>query len=115
VTELRSLHDGSHGCGIPGSHMHRVDPPAPRVVYVERTLNAHALGHLSGRQREVAHLLCSPLTVPEIAHRIGLAASTVEHHQGRIYETFGIEAGTRSVARIELYRILTGADPCPIG
>src|ERR1035437_3434647 len=84
----------------------------PRPVPSAPVCRGHVLGHLTPRQRTVAQLLVEPLTVPEIAVRLGLCLSMVERHWGNIVDTLDIDARAHNIGRLELARMLWGIDPC---
>ena len=57
---------------------------------------------LSARQRGIADLYASGLTGPEIAQRLGLAASTVNNHLGEVFKKLQVSS------KLQLARVLKG-------
>ena len=63
-----------------------------------------ACDRLSARQRSIADLYASGCTGPEIAQRLGLAASTVNNHLGEVFKKLQISS------KVQLARVLDGSE-----
>jgi len=62
-----------------------------------------ACDRLSARQRSIADLYASGCTGPEIAQRLGLAASTVNNHLGEVFKKLQVSS------KVQLARVLHGS------
>ena len=63
-----------------------------------------ACDRLSARQRGIADLYASGCTGPQIAQRLGLAASTVNNHLGEVFKKLQVSN------KLQLARVLKGAE-----
>lgn len=63
-----------------------------------------ASDRLSARQRGIAELYASGCTGPEIAQRLGLAASTVNNHLGEVFKKLQVSS------KVQLARVLMGRE-----
>ncbi len=63
-----------------------------------------ACDRLSARQRSIADLYASGCTGPEIAQRLGLAASTVNNHLGEVFKKLQVSS------KVQLARVLDGSE-----
>jgi len=59
-----------------------------------------ALALLSGRERDVAQLVCCGLTDKEIARRLGISLTTVRTHVGHAFEKLGVDNRIRLAQRL---------------
>ena len=60
-----------------------------------------ALALLSGRERDVARLVCCGLTDKEIARRLGISLTTVRTHVGHAFEKLGVDNRIKLVRRLQ--------------
>jgi DNA-binding CsgD family transcriptional regulator len=91
---VRRLPAGQAACGLRAPHVALIFEAPERAPTWAAAVTP--------RQREVAELLASGATSPEVARHLGLALETVRTHVKAIYERLGI------ASRAELARVVAG-------
>jgi len=76
---------------------------AERLQHPERPVD-DPYGSLTGREREVLHLMAEGMTTKEVARRLGIGVKTAENHRGRVLAKLGL----RNTAEVVRYAIAKG-------
>ena len=76
---------------------------AERLKHPERPVD-DPYGSLTGREREVLHLMAEGLTTKEVARRLDIGVKTAENHRGRVLAKLGL----RNTAEVVRYAIAKG-------
>lgn len=98
LAALRSLHAGRGHFGPQAARA-----LAEQLHRPERPLD-DPYGRLTGREREVFHLIAEGMTTKDIAHRLGISAKTAENHRGRVLDKLGV----RNTAELVRYALRKG-------
>lgn len=98
LAAIRALHAGRVHFG----------PQAARAL-AEQLQNperdgADPYANLTGREREVLHLIAEGLTTKEVARRLGISIKTAENHRGRVLDKLGL----RNTAELVRYAMRRG-------
>ena len=80
--------------------------PRPYAGFGIRAANTGLLDPLTSRELEVLALLPERLSTKEIAHRLGLAPTTVKRHTANLYGKLGVNKRWDAVIKAEALGIL---------
>ena len=98
LAAVRALHTGRAHFGPQAARA-----LAERLQHPERQLD-DPYGSLTGREREVLHLVAEGMTTKEIARRLSIEVKTAENHRGRVLSKLGL----RNTAEVVRYAIGKG-------
>jgi DNA-binding CsgD family transcriptional regulator len=88
----------------PGHHVMEIESrgmrPMRLVVVEQSAVPELASVELTGRQREVAQLLCTGASNHQIADELGISERTVEVHLTRVYDRLGVQQRASAIARL---------------
>lgn len=98
LSALRSLHAGRGHFGPQAAKA-----LAEQLQRPERPLD-DPYGRLTGREREVFHLIAEGMTTKDIAQRLGISTKTAENHRGRVLDKLGV----RNTAELVRYALRKG-------
>ena len=98
LAAVRALHAGRAHFGPQAARA-----LAERLQHPERQLD-DPYGSLTGREREVLHLVAEGMTTKEIARRLSIEVKTAENHRGRVLSKLGL----RNTAEVVRYAIGKG-------
>lgn len=98
LAAVRALHAGRAHFGPQAARA-----LAERLQHPERPVD-DPYGSLTGREREVLHLVAEGLTTKEVARRLDIGVKTAENHRGRVLAKLGL----RNTAEVVRYAIAKG-------
>lgn len=98
LVAVRALHAGRGHFGARAARA-----LAERLQHPERPVD-DPYGSLTGREREVLHLIAEGMTTKEVARRLGIGVKTAENHRGRVLAKLGL----RNTAEVVRYAIAKG-------
>lgn len=98
LAAVRALHAGRGHFGPQAARA-----LAERLQHPERMVD-DPYGSLTGREREVLHLIAEGATTKEIARRLGIGVKTAENHRCRVLAKLGL----RNTAEVVRYAIGKG-------
>jgi DNA-binding NarL/FixJ family response regulator len=98
LAAVRALHAGRGHFGPQAARA-----LAERLQHPERPVD-DPYGSLTGREREVLHLMAEGLTTKEVARRLDIGVKTAENHRGRVLAKLGL----RNTAEVVRYAIAKG-------
>jgi DNA-binding NarL/FixJ family response regulator len=98
LAAVRALHAGRGHFGPQAARA-----LAERLQHPERPVD-DPYGSLTGREREVLHLMAEGLTTMEVARRLEIGVKTAENHRGRVLAKLGL----RNTAEVVRYAIAKG-------
>ncbi len=98
LAAVRALHAGRGHFGPQAARA-----LAERLQHPERPVD-DPYGSLTGREREVLHLVAEGLTTKEVARRLDIGVKTAENHRGRVLAKLGL----RNTAEVVRYAIAKG-------
>jgi DNA-binding NarL/FixJ family response regulator len=98
LAAVRALHAGRGHFGPQAARA-----LAERLQHPERPVD-DPYGSLTGREREVLHLMAEGLTTKEVARRLEIGVKTAENHRGRVLAKLGL----RNTAEVVRYAIAKG-------
>lgn len=98
LSALRNLHAGRGHFGPQAAKA-----LAEQLQRPERPLD-DPYGRLTGREREVFHLIAEGMTTKDIAQRLGISTKTAENHRGRVLDKLGV----RNTAELVRYALRKG-------